>query len=457
MRADAVSVQQGLRQVDRSLADKGLAAPLLAFAFSFTILFREGLEAVLLVAILLGSLKAGRATNYRRPLIGGIAAAIVASVATWLLATFVIEIAPFQRELIEGATAFAAVVVLFAITFWLVARLEHRHWMEFMRARVSAAIAAGTGLAFAGLGFTAVYREGFETVLFYQALALFAEGLALWIALGAVAAAIALVVVGYAILKLGKRLPLKPMLLTAAMLLLALSVAFVGNAVRSLQEGDWIGVTPVSGDWARLPDLPRRADRHPSDEGRAPHAGGAAERVRRSARCSCSSFAQHCAAAWRGRPGVSHGLRIGVDVGGTFTKAVAVSSQPLTIHAHASVPTTHAAGAGVAEGVAAALRELLGQLGDERSRVQLVAFSTTQAMNALLEGDVGTVGVVGIGYRPELRVARKRTRVGEIALAPGRKLATEHAFIDASDGFVGQRHRATSSATSQVGAPRRSP
>ena len=268
VRADAVAVQQGLRQVDRSLANKGVAAPLLAFAFSFTILFREGLEAVLLVAILLGSLKAGRATNYRRPLVAGIGAAILATAATWLLATFVIEIAPFQRELIEGITAFAAVVVLFAITFWLVARLEHRHWMEFMRARVSAAIAAGTGLAFAGLGFTAVYREGFETVLFYQALALFAEGLVLWIALGALAAAIALVVVGYAILKLGKRLPLKPMLLTAAMLLLALSVAFVGNAVRSLQEGDWIGVTPVDAGWARLPIyLSELTGIHPTREG----------------------------------------------------------------------------------------------------------------------------------------------------------------------------------------------
>ena len=67
--------------------------------------------------------------------------------------------------------------MLVVVSFWLVSRLEHRRWMEFMRARVAAAIAAGSALAFAGLGFTAVYREGFETVLFYQALALFAEGL----------------------------------------------------------------------------------------------------------------------------------------------------------------------------------------------------------------------------------------------------------------------------------------
>jgi N-methylhydantoinase A/oxoprolinase/acetone carboxylase beta subunit len=86
--------------------------------------------------------------------------------------------------------------------------------------------------------------------------------------------------------------------------------------------------------------------------------------------------------------------------------------------------------------VASALRELTGQLDGHRDRVELVAFSTTQAMNALLEGDVQTVGVVGIGYHPELRVARKRTRPGEIALAPGRKLATEHEFVDATAGLT---------------------
>jgi N-methylhydantoinase A/oxoprolinase/acetone carboxylase beta subunit len=132
---------------------------------------------------------------------------------------------------------------------------------------------------------------------------------------------------------------------------------------------------------------------------------------------------------------VTRRLRIGVDVGGTFTKAVAVSSPPLVVHASSSVPTTHDAQAGVAEGVATALRALIAQLGEERSRVELVAFSTTQAMNALLEGDVDAVGVVGIGYRPQLRIARKRTRVGDIELAPGRRLSTLHAFVDASGGI----------------------
>jgi N-methylhydantoinase A/oxoprolinase/acetone carboxylase beta subunit len=128
------------------------------------------------------------------------------------------------------------------------------------------------------------------------------------------------------------------------------------------------------------------------------------------------------------------GVRVGVDVGGTFTKAVAMAGSPAALSAHVVVPTTHTAEAGVADGVASALRALFADLAAAGSEVELVAFSTTQAMNALLEGDVARVGVIGIGAAPELRQARKRTRVGDIKLAPKRVLHTEHAFIDATGG-----------------------
>jgi high-affinity iron transporter len=263
---DIADVRAGLVASDRVLADKGVAAPAVAFAFSFSILFREGIEAVLLIAILLGSLSAGSAQNYRRPLGWGVAAAVGATAITWLLATLVIDIAPVNREVLEAVTALLAVVVLVAVSFWLVSRLEHRRRQEFMRARVASAMAAGTTVAFVGLGFTAVYREGFETVLFYQALSLFAEGLTLWVVLGAVAAALALGVAGYAILKAGKQLPLKPMLVTGASILLLLSVAFAGNAVRSLQSADIMQATPVSSP--RLPVfLAELTGLHPTQEG----------------------------------------------------------------------------------------------------------------------------------------------------------------------------------------------
>jgi high-affinity iron transporter len=266
VRSDTAVVRSALVDVDRKLARKGIAAPLVAFGFSFSILFREGVEAVLLIAILLGSLAAGSASNYKRPLALGVGAALVATAVLFALATLVIDIAPLSRELLEAVTALIAVVVLIGVSFWLVSRLEHRRRMEFMRARVAGAMAAGTAAAFAGLGFTAVFREGFETVLFYQALALFAEGPILWVVLGAVAAAIALAAVAYAILKLGKQLPLRPMLAGGAAVLLLLSVAFVGNAVRSLQEADYLAATPVS--WPRLPVFPAELTGiHPTTQG----------------------------------------------------------------------------------------------------------------------------------------------------------------------------------------------
>ena len=173
--------------------EKGVAAPPVAFGFSFSILFREGLEAVLLIAILLGSLEAARAANYRRPLAWGAAAAHrrdrgdVRAVDDRDRAR-----AGEPGGAGGGARRCSRWRVLFVVTFWLVSRLEQRRWMEFMRSRVSAAVATGGAIAFAGLGFTAIYREGFETVLFYQALTLYAEGLMLWVALGAAVAAAAL-------------------------------------------------------------------------------------------------------------------------------------------------------------------------------------------------------------------------------------------------------------------------
>ena len=251
IRRTTADVRSSLIDIDRELAAKGVAAPLVAFGFSFSILFREGVEAVLLIAILLSSLAAGAASNYKRPLAWGVGAAVAATAVTFAITTLVLDIAPLSREILEAVTALLAVVVLVAVSFWLVARLEHRRRMEFMRARVASAMAAGTTAAFAGLGFTAVYREGFETVLFYQALAIYAKGLGLWVVLGAVTAAVALTGVAYAIIGLGKKLPLKPMLVTGASVLLLLSVAFMGNAIRSLQSADVLPATPTSSP--RLP------------------------------------------------------------------------------------------------------------------------------------------------------------------------------------------------------------
>ncbi|MDQ4065490.1 MAG: methylhydantoinase [Actinomycetota bacterium] len=129
-------------------------------------------------------------------------------------------------------------------------------------------------------------------------------------------------------------------------------------------------------------------------------------------------------------------VRLVVDVGGTFTKAVACSSQTGEVVASAIVPTTHHAPDGVAEGVVHALSDVAGDVAArELGPIELVAHSTTQAVNALLEGDTSTVGVIGIGRRPDVKRARRRTAVGNVRLAPGRSLATKNYFIDATSGI----------------------
>jgi N-methylhydantoinase A len=126
-------------------------------------------------------------------------------------------------------------------------------------------------------------------------------------------------------------------------------------------------------------------------------------------------------------------LALGVDVGGTHTKAVAVARGTLEPVASAIVPTTHDAAAGVAEGVVAALLAVVGRLGGRAGDVSLVGISSTQAVNALLEGDVAVVGVLGAASGREARRARRHTRVRPLEVAPGRTLRAVHAFVDDPD------------------------
>jgi len=122
--------------------------------------------------------------------------------------------------------------------------------------------------------------------------------------------------------------------------------------------------------------------------------------------------------------------RIGIDVGGTFTHAVALDAASFALVAQAKVPTTHRAARGVAEGVVDALRVLLGESGILPADISFLAYSTTQITNALLEGDVAAVGIVAIGAGLEGRRAQAETQMGDLELAPGRQLHTLHTYVD---------------------------
>ncbi len=143
-------------------------------------------------------------------------------------------------------------------------------------------------------------------------------------------------------------------------------------------------------------------------------------------------------------------LRVGVDVGGTFTKAVAYDAAEDAVIERAVVPTTHTHEHGVAAGVVEAVDRVARAVGAER--VALVTHSTTQAVNALLEGDVGLVGVVAIGRRPDLRKIERRTRLAGVELSPGRPLHTVHELLDITDGFDPSAARAALERLRDAGA-----
>ncbi|MBW8825278.1 MAG: methylhydantoinase [Acidobacteria bacterium] len=125
-------------------------------------------------------------------------------------------------------------------------------------------------------------------------------------------------------------------------------------------------------------------------------------------------------------------VRVGVDVGGTFTKAVAVDGSGTAV-ATAIVPTTHEHPDGVAAGVVDVVAKLAAKVG--AANIDLVTHSTTQAVNALLEGDVAVVGILGMATAPNVRKARKRTALDRIELTDGRALRTVHEFLDISPGL----------------------
>ncbi|MGH3797012.1 MAG: FTR1 family iron permease [Pseudonocardiaceae bacterium] len=245
VRANIVDLRRLIDDTERRLTDTGFDAAAVVAGQSFLIIFREGLEAVLLLTALLGYLEATKSTRYRKPIVWGVVLGLVATALTYLILRSVLAVLPVGREVLEAVVAGVAVAVLLYVSFWLIARLEHRRWMEFLRSRVFNAVSVGSTMALVLVGFTAMYREGLETALLYQALVEFGAGLGEWILIGLAGGLVALVVVSYLIFKLGRRLPVKAFLAGAVVLLMATSVAFLGNAVRSLQTADLVGLTPV--------------------------------------------------------------------------------------------------------------------------------------------------------------------------------------------------------------------
>ena len=246
-----------LERAERLVADRGSAPTL--FMQSFVLLLREGFEAILIVAALMAFLHKAGATDKRRHVAEGAWAAVGASIVTAVLVELLFEITPGQREALEGITMLLATAVLFYVSYWLLSKIEVAKWNAFVKGRMEEALSSGSGYALASVAFLAVYREGFETILFYKALLTSAGpasgGTAVpAVAAGILAGAVGLLIVYVAIDRFGMRVPLKPFFAVTSGMLYYMAFVFAGKGIADLQESGLLRTTVV--EWGpRVPVL----------------------------------------------------------------------------------------------------------------------------------------------------------------------------------------------------------
>jgi len=125
-------------------------------------------------------------------------------------------------------------------------------------------------------------------------------------------------------------------------------------------------------------------------------------------------------------------IRVGIDVGGTFTKAVAIDVKTGSLLAKSTVPTTHSSEKGVSEGIVIALKKIIDETGIGINEIELISHSTTQAINALLESDTSKVGIIAMGVGPSKKDIVKRTNLEDSSINTNQDIKTTHEFLDTS-------------------------
>ena len=244
------AIKQSRAALDTQLAQAqealgGDSSPAAVASNAAIIVFREGLEAVLILASLLGSLKMGDNRKLRRPIWLGAALAFLATVLTWLLARGILQSLARYGEKLEAIVSLVAIGVLLLITNWFFHKVYWTGWMANFHAKKRSIIggAAGLWLGLIMLGFTSIYREGFETVLFLQALVLEA-GTA--VVLGGVAVGLlGTLLVGLIVFVLQAKLPHKKMLIATGVLIGVVLLQMVGNTVHVMQVVGWLPLHPI--------------------------------------------------------------------------------------------------------------------------------------------------------------------------------------------------------------------
>jgi high-affinity iron transporter len=224
-----------------------VVSPATTFVSSLIIILREGLEAILVLAAMAAFLvRTGRREGLPY-LHGGWIVALLLGGLTWLVSNKLIAISGAQREVTEGVTALVSAALLLYVGFWLHNKANAAKWSDFIRGQITTAVKGKTLLGFALVSFFAVYREVFETVLFYQALWLESQGSAQAAVIGGLSVgAVILVVLAWLIARFSIRLPLGLFFGASSVLLAVMAVAFAGQGIAALQSAGKLSANPIT-------------------------------------------------------------------------------------------------------------------------------------------------------------------------------------------------------------------
>jgi high-affinity iron transporter len=232
---------------DANQLDGRTESPLGVFLESLLIITREGFEAIIIVGAIIAYLIKSGNKEKTGAVYWGSLAALAASVLMAFILGSLLRDSGENQEIIEGVTMLIAVVVLFYVSNWMVSKAEAQAWTTYIEGKVQSSISRGSIFSLAFAAFLAVFREGAETILFYQALLANTRTYfnMVWTGLGV--GCVGLVVIYILIRVLSIRIPLKPFFLGTSILLFIMSIAFTGSGIKELQEGNVIGVTPLPG------------------------------------------------------------------------------------------------------------------------------------------------------------------------------------------------------------------
>jgi len=249
VRAQADAVRGVFDRIELALADKTTSSAA-AFAGSFTILVREGLEALLIVVGMLAFLRKAQRADAIRYVHAGWVGALLAGGVTWAAATYLVGISGANREVTEGLSSLFAALVLLSVGIWMHGKSAAGRWQQYLSERMSAVLTGRSAMFLFGLSFIAVYREVFETILFYAAMWTPQDSAAI---VGGLAAGIGLLaVIAWALLRAGMRLPVGTFFSVSAVLIAILAVVLAGKGTAALQEAGWISQTVLHAprvDW----------------------------------------------------------------------------------------------------------------------------------------------------------------------------------------------------------------